>query len=192
MMIQKPLVVISALLAGAAALAQQATPAQKAGYEAHGERMNIFHAKATIGSFKLINFRGRGEIEFQGTVMVNNYKPRIAGQNVQFIGAFTKEFEDKGLNRVVMHGKGKLIIDGEVRGVQLFGRGINCWFYGAGTFRNRGEFDKNLYLGEWWFDDASKKEPWGNGATIDVLFPRPKAGQINDPNKPVIPKKRGG
>jgi len=185
----KNIAILGASLAALSAFAQQATPEQRAGYEQHGDKMGIFHANATIGSFKLINGRGRAEINFSGTILIHGYKPRVAGQNFTLTGALTKEYDDAKRERVMYHGNGKLVIDGEWKGIQFFGKNINMWFFGAGTFRNRGEFDKNLFCGDFWFENAAEKKPWASSATMDVQIPM-IVQKVNNPN--VVPKKRGG
>ncbi len=150
---------------GAAALAQPATPAQMAGVDQKPGYATM-HLKTSIGSFKMIDCEGRAEVSCQGTLMINSLKGSLDVR-----GDLKKLYEDRG--RVVYFGKGTVVLTGTWRSVQWFGKNMNAVWYGKGVIRIQGEFDKNLYTGEYWYDNPADKNAWFANASYQLVLPPP-------------------
>ena len=160
------------------AFAQRATPEQMGKI---GDRpdFHTLHFQSNLGSFKIYG-QGTVTVNFSGTILVSRLKGDIS-----FTGAVKKEFE--GLDRVILHGTGQVKVSGVWRAVQWFGTDMSAVWYGAGFVRILGEFDKNLYTGEYWYDDAEDKKPW-QSMGIEIYLPERKRGLAPG----VVPQKRGG
>lgn len=119
------------------------------------------HMQSNLGSFKIIPATddrgnpdaGRLEFSFTGTVLIS----KLVGKATVSDGV-RKEFDD--MNRVVYHGTGSIIIEGNWRAVQWFGGDMEAVWYGRGIARMVGEFDRNLEVGSYWFDDPVAKRSW--------------------------------
>lgn len=122
-----------------------------------------------IGSFKLLDGVGRVEVSFSGTMLVSQLKGQISTS-----GNLKKEYDAR--ERQVYHGTGRVVIDGEFRGIQWFGTNMNGVWRGRGVARITGEFDQNLETGYYWYGkDPSRKVPWSMYGTT-VLNPEQSAG----------------
>lgn len=108
-----------------------------------------------LGSFRMIDGRGRTEFSFQGTVMISNLK----NGRVQTAGNIRKEFEGK--DRVAYFGTGRITVSGEWRAIQWFGRDLKGSWTGAGVMQMYGEFDRNLNTGQFWYEDREQAQFWG-------------------------------
>lgn len=130
------------------------------------------HFTCNIGSFKLATCKGRAEFEFNGTALVSDLKGTVIPS-----GNIKVEYNDKTKNRVTYFGKGKLIVEGEWRGIQVFGKGFKGSFKGYGFMLVVGEFDQNLETGKWWWDSApDKKFVWYTSLTTIQCPPNQAAG----------------
>lgn len=158
-------------LGGMAAIAQ--TPPPAAGYGPLPELKRVsqkpygtLNMKANLGSFKLLsvtdpatrtNVPGEGQLvfDFAGTVMLNEYK----GAPIRLFGTIKKEYEKYG--RQVYHGRGRMILEGTWRAIQWFGSDLTQFrWYGQGLIRIVGEFDRDQNIGQYWYDDPTKKFYW--------------------------------
>lgn len=165
---------------GSLALAQPATPAQM-GKFAGKKGFDIIHMRTKIGTFKMINGQGRADISFSGSMLISQYK----GDPLIVQGSLRKEFDRNG--RAVYHGKGRIVLSGSWRSVQWFGQNMTGWWFGNGVIRMRGEFDKDLNTGEYWFQNPKDVYYFPSMGTIDVAIPfKPVAGSVS----PVKPKRR--
>ena len=164
--------------------------AQKASLEQMGKHaakteFGTLHLKCGLGSFKTrpknpIGFvEGRMEITFSGSILVNGLKG-----TVEVGPGLTKEFDDIG--RQIYHGTGRLVVDGQWRGLQWFGSDMEAVWFGSGIASLIGEFDKNLYTGEYWFDDPTSKGNWNTHMTT-VVLPEMRFGVTPG----VVPTKKG-
>jgi hypothetical protein len=143
------------------------------------------HLKCGLGSFKTRPknpvgvVEGRMDITFSGSVLVNALKG-----TVEVGPGLTKEYDDNG--RQVYHGTGRLVVDGQWRGLQWFGSDMEAVWFGTGIASLIGEFDKNLYTGEYWFDDPLSKGTWSTHMTT-VILPEMRYGVTPG----VVPTKKG-
>lgn len=145
-------------------IAQPATPEQMGPY-AGKQGYATMHFQTNIGSFKMIDAEGRAEISFRGTLMISQLKDGAA----VFTGNVQKQYDDHG--RQVWFGVGKVVVTGKWRAIQWFGRNMKGVWYGKGLLRMAGEFDKDLYTGEFWFDDPSQKQQWTASGTYTASLP---------------------
>lgn len=165
-------------LAAATAGSQQATPAQMAGVTPD-PNFGTLHMRTRLGSFRLIDGRGRVEFTFKGTVLISRLKGTW-----KLDGAARKEYE--GRDRLVLNGRGRIVVTGEWRAVQWFGSDMEGVWYGFGIARLQGEFDRDLNTGEYWFEDPRDKRPWLANNVVDVTVPTRKIGA--NPNAKPRPK----
>ncbi|MGE0001798.1 MAG: hypothetical protein AB7F50_01825 [Fimbriimonadaceae bacterium] len=159
---------------------QPATPTQMAGVK-QDPNFGVLHMQTNLGSFRLIDGRGRVEFTFQGTVLISQLNGTW-----KLDGAARKEYEDKG--RLILNGRGKMTITGEWRAVQWFGTNMQGVWYGFGTARLQGEFDRNLNTGTYWFEDQTDVRYWLANNVLDVTVPTRKMG--TNPN--ATGRKTGG
>ncbi len=166
------------------AFAQKATPEQM-GRKAGNPEFATLHLTCGLGSFKTrpknpVGFvEGRMEITFTGSILVNGLKG-----NIEVSPGLSKEFDDLG--RQIYHGTGRLVVDGEWRGLQWFGSDMQAVWYGSGLISLVGEFDKNLNTGEFWFDDPTAKGIWNSHMTT-VQLPEQRLGVTPG----VVPTRKG-
>ncbi|MFY9233714.1 MAG: hypothetical protein WAO58_04555 [Fimbriimonadaceae bacterium] len=165
-----------------------------------------------LGAFKIKRYNlvspaeGRVEISFTGSLLIFGYEgkpfePTMKGLRIEFpdpkvLPAYTKQNFDK----IVLQGKGSVILDGKFMALQWLGRDMKAKWTGRGVIYLYGEFDQNEKTGVYWLGDPTKKRPWqmpnermelpvnlmGGGGRPQ---PRPKGGGA--PPKPA-PKKPGG
>lgn len=156
-------------LAGAA-LAQPATAAQRAGVP-NDKSFGTIHWQAALGSFRLIDGQGRVEMTCRGTVLISQLTGFEAGSkgSVKLEGDFIKQYDKDG--RQVYFGKGKVIVTGKWRGVQVFGQQMAGTWFGTGRIRLDGEFDSKLESGFFWYDDPTKKTEWPTSGTLEYPVP---------------------
>jgi hypothetical protein len=159
---------------------QPATEAQTAGIPDRAG-MGVMHFQTRLGSFKIIDGRGRLEFTFSGTVLLS----KVKGQS-SVTGRVRRETVRNG--REVWTGSGRVVVVGEWRGVQWFGRDLKGFWFGSGVIRLAGEFDRNLETGRYWYEDPNKVFYWPGGTTIDIPHPQIREG-VN-PDTQVRPRKR--
>ncbi|MCW5939118.1 MAG: hypothetical protein KF884_03735 [Fimbriimonadaceae bacterium] len=164
----------------ASAWCQPATEAQKAGVT-DPTGLDIMHFTTRLGSFKILDGKGRLEFSFTGTVLLSNVK----GQS-SVTGRVRREMTREG--REVWTGTGRVVVVGEWRGVQWFGRDLTGFWFGAGVIRFAGEFDRNLETGRYWYEDPSNPMYWPGGTTVDIPHPPFRDGA--NPNTTVRPRKK--
>lgn len=118
------------------------------------------HLRTNLGSFKLLPkgaltpAEGRVDISFTGSVLLSGFEGTIEKSgNVRL--------EYRGVGREVYFGTGRMVLTGRFRGIQWFGRNMTCDWTGDGVARVYGEFDKNLFTGEYYYGDPTNKIPWG-------------------------------
>lgn len=131
----------------------------------------------SIGSFKLLqggsNIKGRVNLNCKGSVLITGFDP--AKTKVTTNG-FAKQFSTKEGSRVVYHGAGNIVIDGEFRAIQWFGTDLSGDIKAeTALIRLFGEYDKNLKTGLYWYEAAPDyKRDWMNmGWTVTI--PQPEA-----------------
>lgn len=159
--------VLAAAALSGAALAQPATPEQRAGVTPQ-PNFGTLHLQARLGSFRLIDGQGRVNMTFRGTVLVSNLRP--GGRIIPGPGV-VKEHESADKTRQVFHGTGSIVVIGQWRAVQWFGGDMRAVWYGAGLARITGEFDSNLDPGFYWYDDPSDKRFWFPNSAVTVTLP---------------------
>lgn len=160
---KKSFAILFALALTVLSFAQPATAAQKGRF--NDKSYGTLHMRTNIGSAKFIDGVGRLELSFTGTLLISGYK----GDAVVITGDVRKEYDGKG--RTVYFGKGRAVFSGNWRGVQWFGRDFQSVWYGTGVVRIRGEFDKDLNTGEYWFNNPEEKQYWATQGTQDVRNP---------------------
>ena len=162
----RTLLVAPILFLAAIGHAQPATPAQRAGVVVDPkDKLATLHFQTNIGSFKMMDGYGRVEISFTGTMLIS----QLEGPEPQVSGDLQLQYNDKG--RRVYFGRGSIVFRGSWRGVQWFGRNMKGVWFGRGAMRLAGEFDKNLYTGEYWYDDPKQKKPWFAQGTFTIQLP---------------------
>lgn len=176
---RKFLVCLLTMLAAALALAQPATPEQRAGVTPKSE-YGTMHLQTQLGSFKLIDGEGRVEFTFSGTVLISQLKG-----NLQVTGDVVKQYQDK--ERQVYFGTGKVVVTGSFRAIQWFGKDMKLVWYGRGVARLTGQFSRDrvtneLKTGDLWYDNPNDKIAWPGQGSLDRSLPPPQA--------PVTPKPR--
>ncbi|MCW5936274.1 MAG: hypothetical protein KIT11_03080 [Fimbriimonadaceae bacterium] len=159
---------LAGFLLVAAAFGQPATPAQMAGVKP-APGYGTMHFQTRLGGFRSIDGRGRLEFTFTGTVLLSQVKG-----DAKVTGQVRKEWDKN--DRRVYTGTGRVVVTGEWRAVQWFGRDMQGVWYGRGTLRMGGEFDRDLNTGTYWFDDPNDKMYWPAGTTFDISFPRNMPG----------------
>jgi hypothetical protein len=164
----KTLLALALPLASATGGSQPATPAQMAGVTPD-PNFGTLHMQTRLGSFRLIDGRGRVEFSFSGTVLIS----QLQGE-WKLDGAARKEYEGKG--RLVLNGRGRLVVTGQWRAVQWFGTDMSGVWYGFGIARLQGEFDRELNTGLYWFEDPRDKRSWLANNVVDVTVPTRKIG----------------
>lgn len=131
--------------------------------------------QTSVGSFKILGAgdvpaTGKVEITFTGTVLISELVGKVtAGPGVRL------EINRPDRKKQVYFGKGKLIVEGKIRGLQFFGRDLNGKFTGTGILRLYGEFDRKLETGNFWYSNNPEKKPWGTGG-MTVTVPGYKDG----------------
>lgn len=160
------IVLAAVMLLSAAGFAQPATPAQMAGVKVE-PRMSILHMQTKIGSFRLIDGKGRVEFSFTGTVLLSKVKGTVTAT-----GNLRKELDDKNLGKTVYTGTGKITVVGEWRAVQWFGKDMSGYWFGFGAARLVGEFDKDMNTGFFWYDDPTAKQYWFANNVTSVFLPQ--------------------
>lgn len=163
----RSLVVAVAVAVAGLAQAQKATP-EEMGEFASRTDFGILHMTTNLGSFKIIDGKGRIDVSFTGTVLVTKYK----GKDLQVLGNVKKEYDEKG--RTLFTGTGRIIASGEWRGFQWFGKNMNAVWYGNGAIRLAGEFDRNFKTGDYWYDAADEKQAFPATSVITVYLPKPE------------------
>lgn len=162
------------------ALAQKATPDQMGGFSQQ-TGFATMHLKSNLGSFRMIDAKGRVEMDFTGTVLVS----KLNG-TVEVSGGLKKEFE--GMGRTLYHGTGHIVVSGDFRALQWFGSDMRATWFGQGLVRLLGEFDKDLSTGEYWYDDPDSKGVWPSQNTMDFTLPE----NISPYARGANPVRRGG
>lgn len=168
---------LAALLCGLPALravAQPATPEQMAGV-AQDPGFGTLHMTTRLGSFKLIDGRGRVAVNFTGTIMVSAGTEKLSERDLQIQTSPGLREEYRDDYRVAWTGTGTLIATGSWRGIQWFGRDMDAVWYGNGVARLSGEFDRNLETGSYWYDDPSDVMFFPSEGIIEARVPKPSS-----------------
>jgi hypothetical protein len=175
------LLVAAAVSTVALAVPQDATPEQRGKWPVTNEYATL-HFDAGIGSFRNIDSKGRLDVSFKGTLLVNKLKK---GGTITATGNLKKEYE--GLDRVIYTGQGRIVVDGEWRVVQWFGTNLTGVWYGRGLMRVIGEFDKNLNTGHYWYTDPTNKVVWFATSTMVAELPSRQMmqGSVKPKRKPM-------
>lgn len=153
-----------------------------------GKQFDTLFFKTNIGSFRFVGTQemetnkrvpaeGRLEVVFTGTLLINNLEGRVTTS-----GKLRKEYDGRG--RVGYFGSGKVIVEGRFWAVQAFGQEIDGRWTGWGMGRLYGEFDRNLYTGEYWFARDPKKQFWSSYGSTITLPTRTTAGVTPRERKP--------
>lgn len=157
------------------AFAQKASPEQMGKFQ-NKPGYGTLHLQSNLGSFKIIPGQGRIEVNFTGTFLVSGLK---GTQTVT--GDVKKEFE--GMDRIVYHGTGKIVVEGEWRSLHWFGSDMNAVWYGSGAIRISGEFDKDLKTGTFWYDDPEDIGYWTTNMVQFTLPPFNPTGSAGTPTR---------
>lgn len=165
------------------AVAQPATPAQRAGVTAQ-PGFATMHLEAMLGSFKMIDGQGRVEFSFEGTVLLS----QIKGQR-QVTGNVQRKYNAEG--REVWFGRGRVVVTGSWRAIQWFGKDMRLVWFGQGVVRLSGEYyrdpvTRELRTGKMWYDNPAEIVDWPAQGSIDQRLPRYEAP------KPIEPRRRQG
>lgn len=158
-----PALIVAALVANACAQTPAAPPAAPA-------KTGTIHFRTTLGSFKFINGSGKVSVSFTGSFLVSGLQGTVSTS-----GNLRKEYDEK--NRQVYFGTGTIVVNGQFRALQWFGRNMQGDWTGNGRARFVGEFDRNLKTGEFWYDNNPEREQWGTFREVDVppqIAERPK------------------
>jgi hypothetical protein len=121
--------------------------------------------KTAIGSFKILRANdkqpafGKIEMNFKGSLLIVGYKGKAP---IQMVGNLRKEYENKKTDRMLLVGQGKVVLDGEFRAIQWFGRDLTMTWNGFGICRLYGEFDKNGQTGTY-VVKGDVLRYWGSG-----------------------------
>lgn len=163
--IWKGLALACAFVVAVTPMAQPATEAQRAGANKSPEEpYATAHFQCNIGSFRILDGEGRVEINFRGTVLISE----LDGTAVP-AGNLRKEYEKH--DRIIYTGQGKLVITGNWRAVQWFGRDMTSVWYGRGIARVVGEFDRNMQTGRYWYDKPDEWLPFQATGITNVYLP---------------------
>ncbi|MBX3111493.1 MAG: hypothetical protein KF857_05730 [Fimbriimonadaceae bacterium] len=176
--------VVAAVAVAGSAHAQAATPEQMGDF-AGKPGMAVMHLQTNLGSFKVIDGKGRIDVTFTGTVLVTKYN----GKELQVSGKVRKEYDKNG--RTLFTGTGRIVASGEWRGFQWFGKNMSAVWYGSGAIRLAGEFDRNFKTGDYWYDNAEEKQAFPATSVLTVYLPKPDF-QGNQTAVPRERKKGGG
>lgn len=178
-------VVLAAVVAVAGlASAQRATP-EEMGEFAGKDGFGVLHMSTNLGSFKIIDGKGRIDVSFTGTVLITKYN----GKELQITGSVKKEYDKNG--RTLFTGTGRIIASGSWRGFQWFGKNMKSVWYGNGAIRLNGEFDRNFKTGDYWYESADEKQAFPATSVLTVYLPKPDF-QGNQSAVPRERKKGGG
>lgn len=178
------------------------------GKDANSNQMDDLFFNTRVGSFKILQKgpdsppRGTVTMSFTGSVLISDLKGTVTPA-----GSVRREYFEQKRNKQVWFGTGKLVISGQFKAVQWFGRDLTAHFHGNAVVRLVGEFDKDLETGYWWFDPAHKQY-WGNNMrTVAVPEESLNSGvskpimredfnkekkQGTPPSKPAVKAKAGG
>ncbi len=149
------------------------------------------HLETRVGSFKILGVAdmpatGTVDMTFTGTVLVSGNEKDLhatPGPGVSL------EYERKEYGKRVYFGTGRLVVKGNIHGLQFFGRDLKATWVGSGVARIYGEFDQDLNTGTYWYDGDTEKQPWGTGGML-VVNPRPDTSPSTLPKVKV--EKSGG
>lgn len=136
--------------------------------------------ESKIGSMKIVppsDFAsGHLVMNFEGTVLISG-----AQGTVNYEGNIKEEYVNEKYKKKVIHGKGKLILDGKFKGLQWFGKNLTADFKGEAIVRLYGEFDRELKTGLFWYEGAPDyKYDWtSQGWTAYVPQPEPARPAVN-------------
>ena len=161
------LVVVAAALVASLVFAQTKGQAPSPPGEAP---IGTLHLQTSIGSFKILGVAnlpasGKVDVQFTGSILISDLEGDLA-----ISPGLVKEYLGHG--KQVYFGTGTVTVNGRFRSVQWFGRDMKATWVGRGVIRLYGEFDNNLQTGDAWFDDASRKVPWGQGGlTLELPDP---------------------
>lgn len=162
----------AAVFGVALALAQPATPAQRAGVPANPGYATM-HLETTVGSSRSVDSEGRYEISFRGTVLISQLTGFTPGSKgtIQVSGDVKKQYDSN--NRQVYFGRGKIVVTGKWRSIHWFGGDMTAVWFGRGRVQVTGEYDKNLKTGALWFDDPKKRIDFPVNGLLEYVLPVP-------------------
>jgi hypothetical protein len=135
------------------AIAQQ--PTGRATGTPQQPNLQTMFFETKIGSFKLVNGTGRVEIDFQGTMLISELQGDVVTS-----GNVKKEYDHDSPKKTGYHGRGKIIVTGNFKGIQWFGTDMKGKWTGTGLARMYGEFDKNQETGYYWYAHKPQKVAW--------------------------------
>jgi hypothetical protein len=168
------------LIFSAIVLPLAAVSSAQAGY-------GTLHFQTRLGSFKIVKLNmdapaeGRLEISFTGTLLISDYQGKDFRSTIK--GDIRQEFPDPKIvksipanwRKIVLHGKGSLVLDGKYMAVQWFGRDMKANWHGRGFIRLYGEFDDKGDTGIYYFTDPSKTNYW-QVPSIELALPGSQFG----------------
>lgn len=142
----------------------------------------IINFHTNVGAFKILGVadvpaQGTLDMSFEGTVMVSG--PAQDATVVPY-GEVALELDRSDRGRRVYFGKGRLVVSGDYRAIQFFGRGLKAKWTGFGVLRLYGEFDQNLETGQVWYE-GQEKQSWNTGG---FMFQNPQPRNL----RPLMPK----
>lgn len=116
-----------------------------------------------IGAFRLFNGKGTFHYDFDGTILMRDYKGKIRTS-----GNVRKEYDSHG--RIAFFGKGSVDFTGTFDSFECFGKNMNGKWTGSGGFRLFGDYDKDLRTGWYWFDNDPTRHEWPTSGG-DIILP---------------------
>mgnify|MGYP005836073615 CR=1 FL=1 len=158
---------------------------------ARSNDVGVLHLQTRLGSFKMVDGRGRVEIAFTGTVLISGLQAdEDAGRRAKYQGISPLDGslqvtgnvrrEWSGQSRQVFFGTGRIVLNGRFRGIQWFGRDMQARWIGDGIIRMYGEFDRDLHTGWFWYDNIERATPWG-AVGMQAVLPEPTFGGTAEP-----------
>jgi hypothetical protein len=140
--------------------------------------------ESRLGSFVLIDGRGRLEITFRGTFLLQGYE----GAPPVIEGTVRKEYE--GYGRSVWFGTGRAVLDGKWRKVQWFGGDMKATWTGAGLARFFGEYDSESRTGFYQYEGEARRD-WVTFG-MDAMLPKEADPRWQAEQKGEIPQPAPG
>lgn len=169
------------------AIAQPATPAQRAGVTPRPE-FGTLHLATKIGSCKFFNGQGRVEINYSGSLLIHGLKGKYTVS-----GNLVRQYHSPKRERELFYGKGKIVVTGSFKALQWFGRDFSAVWYGAGRVRLTGEYYESAtkpgtFESGWlWYNDPSKRIAWPATGSFEYPVPERQIAPAPQPRRRVTP-----
>lgn len=189
-------------------IAMLAVPVLASAQSPSNSPYGVINLDSKLGAFKIKRYNisspaeGRLELSFDGSLLISGYKgkpfePTMKGLIIEFPDpSVLPNFNRSNIEKVVLHGKGSVVLDGSYMAVECFGRNIKARWNGRGVIHLFPEFDKNQETGYYWYKTLKSKQPWPM-PNIHLEIPGsqynlPGIGQPQARPKKPAPNKSGG